>query len=151
MRRHRRSVRPGVSPVPLRLPLLAERERIGGVDCVFARCPLHGPRCPSSPLTKSGSADSLRLRRFGRVIGHGDGAVGGGSGRPDGDVGGDAALAGTRADRLQELLREGGFDAFVEGVCKPYYAPRMGAPSLPPGRYFRMHMIAISRGSTASA
>ena len=26
-------------------------------------------------------------------------------------------------DRLQELLREAGFDAFVEGVCKPYYAP----------------------------
>jgi transposase len=44
-------------------------------------------------------------------------------------------------DRLQELLREAGFDTFVEQVCKPYYAPRMGAPSLPPGRYFRMHMI----------
>ena len=26
-------------------------------------------------------------------------------------------------DRLQDLLREAGFDAFVEGVCKPYYAP----------------------------
>ena len=25
-------------------------------------------------------------------------------------------------DRLQELLREAGFDAFVEQVCKPYYA-----------------------------
>ena len=44
-------------------------------------------------------------------------------------------------DRLQELLREADFDGFVEKVCKPYYAPRMGAPSLPPGRYFRMHMI----------
>src|SRR5271163_3220876 len=32
-------------------------------------------------------------------------------------------------DRLQDLLREAGFDAFVEGVCKPYYAPRMGAAS----------------------
>jgi len=42
-------------------------------------------------------------------------------------------------DRLQDLLSEAGFDAFVEGVCKPHYAPRMGAPSLPPGRYFRMH------------
>src|SRR5271165_4441973 len=42
----------------------------------------------NSPLTKSGSSDSLRLRRFGRVIGDGDGAVGGGSGRLDGDVGG---------------------------------------------------------------
>ena len=49
-------------------------------------------------------------------------------------------------DRLQELLQEAGFDAFVEGVCKPYYAPRMGAPSLPPGRYFRMHMIGYFEG-----
>ena len=32
-------------------------------------------------------------------------------------------------DRLQELLQEAGFNVFVEGVCKPYYAPRMGAPS----------------------
>ena len=49
-------------------------------------------------------------------------------------------------DRLQDLFREAGFDAFVEGVCKPYYAPRMGAPSLPPGRYFRMHMIGYFEG-----
>ena len=47
---------------------------------------------------------------------------------------------------MQDLLREAGFDAFVEGVCKPYYAPRMGAPSLPPGRYFRMHMIGYFEG-----
>ena len=49
-------------------------------------------------------------------------------------------------DRLQELLREAGFDAFVEEVCKPYYAARMGAPSLPPGRYFRMHMVGYFEG-----
>ena len=49
-------------------------------------------------------------------------------------------------DRLQELLGEAGFDAFVEEVCKPHYAPRMGAPSLPPGRYFRMHMIGYFEG-----
>ena len=49
-------------------------------------------------------------------------------------------------DRLQDLLREAGFDAFVQGLCKPYYAPRMGAPSLPPGRYFRMHMIGYFEG-----
>jgi hypothetical protein len=36
-------------------------------------------------------------------------------------------------DRLQTLLREAGFDALVEQVCKPYYAPRMGTPSLPRG------------------
>jgi transposase len=49
-------------------------------------------------------------------------------------------------DRLQKLLRDAGFDAFVEGVCKPYYAARMGAPSLPPGRYFRMHMVGYFEG-----
>ena len=48
--------------------------------------------------------------------------------------------------RLQEVLGEAGFDAFVEEVCKPHYAPRMGAPSLPPGRYFRMHMIGYFEG-----
>ena len=49
-------------------------------------------------------------------------------------------------DRLQSVLLEAGFDAFVEQVCKPYYAPRMGAPSLPPGRYFRMHIIGYFEG-----
>src|SRR3984893_16967024 len=32
-------------------------------------------------------------------------------------------------DRLQEVLIAGGFDLFVETACKPYYAPKMGAPS----------------------
>ncbi len=49
-------------------------------------------------------------------------------------------------DRLQTLLTEDGFDAFIETTCKPYYAPRMGAPSLPPGRYFRMHMVGYFEG-----
>jgi transposase len=49
-------------------------------------------------------------------------------------------------DRLQKLLGEAGFDVFVEETSKPFYAPRMGAPSLPPGRYFRMHMIGYFEG-----
>ena len=49
-------------------------------------------------------------------------------------------------DRLQKLLIEAGFDGFVETTCKPFYAPRLGAPSLPPGRYFRMHMIGYFEG-----
>ena len=49
-------------------------------------------------------------------------------------------------DRLQELLHEAGFDAFVETTCKPFYAPRMGAPSLPPDSIFRMHMIGYFEG-----
>src|SRR5829696_7062538 len=49
-------------------------------------------------------------------------------------------------DRLQEVLMAGGFDLFVETVCQPYYAPKMGAPSVPPGRYFRMHMVGYFEG-----
>jgi transposase len=49
-------------------------------------------------------------------------------------------------DRLQEVLIAGGFDGFVETACQPYYAPKMGAPSLPPGRYFRMHMVGYFEG-----
>jgi len=49
-------------------------------------------------------------------------------------------------DRLQAVLIEAGFDAFVEELCKRYYAPAMGAPSLPPGRYFRMHLVGYFEG-----
>ena len=49
-------------------------------------------------------------------------------------------------DRWQELLSEAGFDVFVEETCKPFYAPKMGAPSLPPGRYFRTYMIGYFEG-----
>jgi len=49
-------------------------------------------------------------------------------------------------DRLQEVLLAGGFDLFVETVWQPYYAPKMGAPSVPPGRYFRMHMVGYFEG-----
>ena len=50
-------------------------------------------------------------------------------------------------DRLQAVLIAGGFDGFVETVCQPYYAPKMGAPSVPPGRYFRMHMVGYFEGN----
>jgi transposase len=49
-------------------------------------------------------------------------------------------------DRLQVVLHEAGFDAFVEVLCQPYYAATMGAPSLPPGRYFRMHLVGYFEG-----
>ena len=49
-------------------------------------------------------------------------------------------------DRLQTVLIEAGFDAFAETVCEPYYAAKMGAPSIPPGRYFRMHMVGYFEG-----
>ena len=49
-------------------------------------------------------------------------------------------------DALQKLLVEAGFDVFVEQICKPYYGETMGAKSIPPGRYFRMHMIGYFEG-----
>ena len=49
-------------------------------------------------------------------------------------------------DRLQEILIEAGFDAFAEGACKPYYAQTMRAKSVPPGRYFRMHLVGYFEG-----
>jgi transposase len=49
-------------------------------------------------------------------------------------------------DRLQAVLIEAGFDALVEKLCQPYYAPALGAPSLPPGRYFRMHLVGYFEG-----
>ena len=49
-------------------------------------------------------------------------------------------------DRLQSVLIEGGFDSFVEATCKAYYAAKLGAPSVPPGRYFRMHLVGYFEG-----
>jgi transposase len=49
-------------------------------------------------------------------------------------------------DKLQQLLVSAGFDCFVEESCQAYYAPRMGAPSVPPGRYFRMLLIGYFEG-----
>ncbi len=49
-------------------------------------------------------------------------------------------------DRLQAVLIDAGFDTFAETACKPHYAAKMGAPSIPPGRYFRMHMVGYFEG-----
>src|SRR5436305_716016 len=49
-------------------------------------------------------------------------------------------------DRLQAVLVEAGFDGFAEGQCAPYYAGKRGRPSLPPGRYFRMHLVGYFEG-----
>ncbi len=49
-------------------------------------------------------------------------------------------------DRLQQVLVEADFDGFAETLCAPYYAPKMGAPSVPPGRYFRMHLVGYFEG-----
>ena len=49
-------------------------------------------------------------------------------------------------DRLQAILVEAGFDRFAEKECAPYYASKRGRPSLPPGRYFRMHLVGYFEG-----
>ena len=49
-------------------------------------------------------------------------------------------------DRLQAVLVAAGFDGFAETRCAPYYASKQGRPSLPPGRYFRMHLIGYFEG-----
>src|ERR671929_66644 len=49
-------------------------------------------------------------------------------------------------DRLQAVLVGAGFDRFAEKECEPYYASGRGRPSLPPGRYFRMHLVGYFEG-----
>src|SRR4051795_117997 len=48
--------------------------------------------------------------------------------------------------RLQAILVGAGFDGFAEKQCAPYYASKRGRPSLPPGRYFRMHLVGYFEG-----
>jgi transposase len=48
--------------------------------------------------------------------------------------------------RLNAILDESGFDRFVEGQCEAFYAPVMGRPSLPPGRYFRLLLVGYFEG-----
>ena len=44
------------------------------------------------------------------------------------------------------MLVEAGFDGFAESRCAPYYAAGRGRPSLPPGGYFRMHLVGYFEG-----
>ena len=48
--------------------------------------------------------------------------------------------------RLNTILDEAGFDRFAEAECAAFYAPVMGRPSLPPGRYFRLLLIGYFEG-----
>src|SRR3990167_3367163 len=49
-------------------------------------------------------------------------------------------------ERLNELLEEAGFDAFVEERCRKFYAAKMGRPSLAPGVYFRLLLVGYFEG-----
>src|SRR6059036_1045788 len=48
--------------------------------------------------------------------------------------------------RLNVLLEARGFDRFAEQLCARFYAPVMGRPSLPPGRYFRLLLLGYFEG-----
>jgi transposase len=47
---------------------------------------------------------------------------------------------------LNRVLDQAKFDAFVEEACAKFYAPVMGRPSLPPGRYFRVLLLGYFEG-----
>lgn len=44
-------------------------------------------------------------------------------------------------EKLNAVLDEGGFDDFVEELCRAYYAKDLGRPGIPPGTYFRMLFV----------
>jgi transposase len=48
--------------------------------------------------------------------------------------------------KLNELLAEAKFDAWIEERCQPYYAATMGRPSIPPGVYFSMILAGYFEG-----
>ena len=49
-------------------------------------------------------------------------------------------------ERLNRVLSEAGFDAFVEKLCAVFYWDRLGRPSLRPGRCFRLLFIGYFEG-----
>ena len=49
-------------------------------------------------------------------------------------------------ERLNCVLDEAGFDAFVEEECAKFYADGAGWPSLAPGLYFRMLLLGYFEG-----
>ncbi len=48
--------------------------------------------------------------------------------------------------KLNDLLREAGFDRWVETLCESHYVKGKGRPSVPPGVYFRMLLVGYFEG-----
>ena len=48
--------------------------------------------------------------------------------------------------KLNKLLAKAGFDEWLEKLCAPYYAAKMGRGSIPPGVYFRMILVGYFEG-----
>ena len=49
-------------------------------------------------------------------------------------------------ERLNRVLDDASFDAFVEAQCAPFYADDIGRPSLAPGRYVRLLLLGYFEG-----
>ncbi|MGD0460836.1 MAG: transposase, partial [Terriglobia bacterium] len=49
-------------------------------------------------------------------------------------------------DRLNQILDRAKFDTYVERICRKYYAPTMGRPSIAPGVYFRCFLVGYLEG-----
>ena len=49
-------------------------------------------------------------------------------------------------EKLNQVLAANGFDPFVEELCRGFYAPEIGRPSLAPGVYFRCLLIGYFEG-----
>ena len=49
-------------------------------------------------------------------------------------------------DRLNQILDEAHFDRYAERICRKYYAPHMGRPSIAPGVYFRSFLVGYFEG-----
>lgn len=48
--------------------------------------------------------------------------------------------------RLNEILERAKFDHYAERICRKYYAPTMGRPSIAPGVYFRCFLVGYLEG-----
>ena len=48
--------------------------------------------------------------------------------------------------RVNEILERANFDAYAERICRKYYAPTMGRPSIAPGVYFRCFLVGYFEG-----
>lgn len=48
--------------------------------------------------------------------------------------------------RLNEILDQAKFDRYAERICRKYYAPTMGRPSIAPGVYFRCFLVGYFEG-----
>jgi transposase len=48
--------------------------------------------------------------------------------------------------KVNLVLEKAGFDSFCEQQCKPFYADKLGRPSLAPGVYFRPMLVGFFEG-----